>query len=157
MNFFNFFCFWKYRYRKKNWGYNRATVNSVTQKILVSDMESCEKNIPKICNIRALLKIFKNVKKRLKKLLWVLKILINSFEIKRRIFRYLLITRWHYYYAKSVFDIYNIVDVSQILIISRSVKILIILNFWLRVYTSLKGNSSRDIKIRGRNDNSLYY
>ena len=34
-----------------------------------------------------------------------------------------------------VFDIFNLVDFLKIFIISQSIKILIILNFWLEVYT----------------------
>ena len=47
----------------------------------------------------------------------------------------LLITFWHYYYTKSVFDFFNMVDIFQIFVISRSTEILIVLKFWRRVYT----------------------
>ena len=44
-----FWRLWKYRFWKKNRGYNR--VSSITRKILVCDMESCHKNLSKIRNI----------------------------------------------------------------------------------------------------------
>ena len=34
-----------------------------------------------------------------------------------------------------VFDIFNMVDFFPIFVISRSIEILIVLNFWLEVYT----------------------
>ena len=37
-----------------------------------------------------------------------------------------------------VFNICNVVVFFQIFIMSRNVKILIVLNFWLQVYTSIK-------------------
>ena len=42
MNFFQFFYVYKKRV-KKNWGYNRKTVSSMTRKILVCDEEPCQK------------------------------------------------------------------------------------------------------------------
>ena len=69
---------------------------------------------------------------------------INSFEIlkKYRSLDYLwnnlffgnfLITFWHYYYAKYVFEIFNGVNFFLIFVISRSTEILIVSNFWLGV------------------------
>ena len=51
MNFFIFSRFSKYRFWKKNRAYNRATVSSITQKILLCDMESWYKNITNIPNV----------------------------------------------------------------------------------------------------------
>ena len=49
LQFLQFFLrSWKYRFWKKNRGYNRETVRSITRKILVHDMESCDKSISKI-------------------------------------------------------------------------------------------------------------
>ena len=36
--------------KKKNWGYNRATVSSIPWKLFVCNVESCYKNLSKICN-----------------------------------------------------------------------------------------------------------
>ena len=52
MNFFIFFKVMKISFLKKNLGYN-PTSSAITRKILVCDMESCDKN-------------FKNVKKNWK-------------------------------------------------------------------------------------------
>ena len=52
------------------------------------------------------------------------------------LFGNLLITFGHYYYyAKYVCDFFNMVDFFRIFIISQSTQILIVLNFWLGVYT----------------------
>ena len=65
--FFQFcFTFLKIPFFEKNWCYNRATVNSITQKILVCDIESCYRNISEIRNVTSIFqncqKIFKNSK-----------------------------------------------------------------------------------------------
>ena len=42
--------FWKIPFLKKKLAYNRVTVNLISQKIRVSDMESCYKHISEIRN-----------------------------------------------------------------------------------------------------------
>ena len=58
MNFFNFFSTFKYRFREKYWGYNRATGSLITRKILMYNIDFCDKNISKIRNITSTLNIF---------------------------------------------------------------------------------------------------
>ena len=86
--FFQFFLrLWKYRFRKKNWGYYRATVGSITQKILVSDIESFNRNISKIRNVTFNFQNLKNnsqKRKKIGKIHMDFEISINSFEIKKR-------------------------------------------------------------------------
>ena len=55
--------FWRYCFKKKNWGYNRTTVSSMTQKIFVCDMGPWYKNMPKIRNVTFIFQNFQNVKK----------------------------------------------------------------------------------------------
>ena len=63
-----FFVFRSTIFEKKYRGYNRATVSSITRKILVCDMESWYKNISKIRYVTFIFKLskkkkIKNVKK----------------------------------------------------------------------------------------------
>ena len=71
-NFFKIFLrFRKYCFRRKNRGYKRKTISSITWKIFESDMESCYKNISKIRNIPFITNFFLNVNRNWK----------NSYEI----------------------------------------------------------------------------
>ena len=78
-----FLRLWKYFF-EKNWGLHRAIFGWITQKILVCDMKSCDKNLNKIRNVTFTCKniqIFKNVK-IIEKIRIGSKKLINSFKIK---------------------------------------------------------------------------
>ena len=71
------FTFFKISFLKwKNWGYSRANFNSITQEILLCDVESWYKNVCKIRNVTFIIEIFKkNVenKKLLTKFKWIVK------------------------------------------------------------------------------------
>ena len=49
MNPYDFFQFFlplqKYRFWKKNWGYNHATVSLITRKILMCVIKFCDQNM----------------------------------------------------------------------------------------------------------------
>ena len=68
--FFQFFLrLWKYFFWKTNWGYIHATVCSITQKIVIRNMESCYKKISKIRNVTFIFFNFHtNFQKRKKKI-----------------------------------------------------------------------------------------
>ena len=95
--------FWK----KKHRIYNRATVNSINGKILVHDIESlCKKTYPKFVTLSSFFKIFMNLEK-LKKIYMDSEKLIHLLKMKKILpiiceffLGNLLITFWHYYYAK---------------------------------------------------------
>ena len=54
----------KIAFLKNKWGFNHATVSSITRKNLVCDMESCDKKIAKIPNVTL---TFKNLQKNFEK------------------------------------------------------------------------------------------
>ena len=63
----------KIPFLKKNVAYDRATIGLIIRKILVSDMESCYKNISKIRNIKFIFQNIQKSKKKLKQFIWILK------------------------------------------------------------------------------------
>ena len=73
-NPYEFFSIFVYVFKnaafKKKWSYNRATFSSITRKILVRDIESWYKNMPKIRNLTF---IFQKLEKKLKNFKMILK------------------------------------------------------------------------------------
>ena len=144
-----FFTFFKIPFLKKNWGYNRATVTSITRKILACDMKSWYKNVCKIRNVTFIFQNFQNTfqkrKKNSKQLKWSLKnqwihlkckkVRSPDYSRDNYFFYNFFITFRHYYYAKYVFDFFNMIVYFFIFFISRITESLIVLNFWLAVYT----------------------
>ena len=75
MNFFNFFYVYRNTGFEKNRGYIRETFSSITQKILLYDMEYCYKNVFEIRTVTFVSQNFqkKFQRKKIKKLVWILK------------------------------------------------------------------------------------
>ena len=78
MNFFNFFYVSENTDFEKNRSYNCATISLIRRKILVGDMEFCERNISKLRNVTFTLKNFRKLKNKIDKIHTDSKKLINS-------------------------------------------------------------------------------
>ena len=103
-----FFTYMKILFLKKNRGYKRRIVSSITQKILLCNVESCYENISEI---RKVIRSFQNFQKREIKIeknvygFWKFIEFIENEEKKRLpdrtiFFTNFLITFQHFYYAK---------------------------------------------------------